>query len=211
MVRIALAREGLRAPAELNIASRIRQELGASVAPCTVLYVDDPAVLLEAVVFDRGAALLIPQPLVVTGDNRHTDVFVRSPELPWGAIPESVRDPLHGLHVRMTRAIESVADRQEAHVAVTFFRETTKSIRRNAMRVDTEQRIETTPVVETSAKPPPHFEGDRSDFLFQTVDELHGRHGTSPGAGHRVMNTVVALIGGALLFASLYAVILFLE
>ena len=101
MVRIALARHGLRAPAELDIASRIRQELGAGVAPCTVLYVDDPAVLLEAVVFDRGAALLIPQPLVVTGDNRHTDVFVRSPELPWGAIPESVQDPLHGLHVRI--------------------------------------------------------------------------------------------------------------
>ena len=123
MVRIALARHGLRAPVELDVASRIRQELGAGVAPCTVLYVDDPAVLLEAVVFDRGAGLLIPQPLVVTGDNRRTDVFVRSPELPWSDIPESVRDPLHGLQVRMTRAIESVADRQEAHSAVSFLRE----------------------------------------------------------------------------------------
>jgi hypothetical protein len=88
-----------------------------------VLYVDDPAVLLEAVVFNRGAALLIPQPLVVTGDNRHTEVFVRSPELPLGDIPESVRDPLLGLQVRMTRAIESIADRQEAHLAVTSARE----------------------------------------------------------------------------------------
>ena len=122
MVRIALARQGLRAPAELDIASRIRQEFGAGVAPCTVLYVDDPAVLLEAVVFFRGAALLIPQQLVVTGDNRHTDVFVRSPELPWCDIPEGIRDPLHGLQVRMTRAIESVADRAEAHLAVTSFR-----------------------------------------------------------------------------------------
>ncbi|MEO8594092.1 MAG: hypothetical protein ABI759_12290 [Candidatus Solibacter sp.] len=109
MVRIALARHGLRAPAELDIASRIRQELGASVAPCTVLYVDDPAVLLEAIVFNRGAALLIPQPLVVTGDNRHTNVFVHSPEMPLGGIPESIRDPLLGLQVRMTRAIESFA------------------------------------------------------------------------------------------------------
>jgi uncharacterized protein (DUF302 family) len=122
MVRIALARHGLRAPAELNIASRIRQELGASVAPCTVLYVDDPAVLLEAVVFDRSAALLIPQPLVVTGDNRHTNVFVRSPESSWGDIPESVREPLLELQVRMTEAIESIADRQEAHLDATSFR-----------------------------------------------------------------------------------------
>ena len=79
------------------------------------------------------------------------------------------------------------------------------------MTLDTEQRNETTPAVETSAKPPPYFEGDRSDRLFQTVDELHGRHGTARGRGHRVMHTVVALIGGALLFASLYAVILLLE
>ena len=50
MVRIALARQGLRAPAELDISARIRQELGAGVAPCIVLYVDDPVVLLEAVV-----------------------------------------------------------------------------------------------------------------------------------------------------------------
>jgi uncharacterized protein (DUF302 family) len=122
MVRIALARHGLRAPAELDVASRIRQELGASVARCTVLYVDDPSVLLEAIVFNRGAALLIPQPLVVTGDYRHTDVFVQSQELPSAGIPESVREPLLELQVRMTEAIESIADRQEAHLAVTSFR-----------------------------------------------------------------------------------------
>jgi uncharacterized protein (DUF302 family) len=119
MVRIALGWQGLRAPAELDVAARIRQELGAIVAPCTVLYVDDPAVLLEAVVFNRGAALLIPQPLVVTGDNRYTEVLVRSPELRSRDIPESVRDPLLGLQVRMTRAIESIAERQGADIAVS--------------------------------------------------------------------------------------------
>jgi uncharacterized protein (DUF302 family) len=119
MVRIALARQGLRAPAELDIAARIRQELGAGVAPCIVLYVDDPAVLLEAVVFNRGAALLIPQPIVVTGDNRQSEVLLRSAEMPAGAIPETVRDPLIGVQVRMTRAIESIAERQGAHLAIS--------------------------------------------------------------------------------------------
>jgi uncharacterized protein (DUF302 family) len=119
MVRIALAREGLRAPAELDITARIRQELGASVGPCIVLYVDDPAVLLEAVVFNRGAALLIPQPLVVTGDNRQAEVLLRSAEVPAEAIPETVRDPLIGVQVRMTRAIESIAERQGAHMAIS--------------------------------------------------------------------------------------------
>jgi uncharacterized protein (DUF302 family) len=119
MVRIALARQGLRAPAELDITARIRQELGAVVAPCIVLYVDDPAVLLEAVVFNRGAALLIPQPLVVTGDNRQAEVLLRSAEMPDEAIPETVHDPLIGVQVRMTRAIESIAERQGAHMAIS--------------------------------------------------------------------------------------------
>ncbi|HXR74586.1 MAG TPA: hypothetical protein VN737_01350 [Bryobacteraceae bacterium] len=117
MVRIALAREGLRAPAELDISARIRQELGAGVARCIVLYVDDPAVLLEAVVFNRGAALLIPQPLVVTGDNREAEVLLRSAEMPAGDIPESVRDPLIGVQVRMARAIESIAGQRQAEIA----------------------------------------------------------------------------------------------
>jgi uncharacterized protein (DUF302 family) len=120
MVRIALARQGLRAPAELDITARIRQELGAVVAPCIVLYVDDPAVLLEAVVFNRGAALLIPQPLVVTGDNRQAEVLLRSADMPVEAIPETVRDPLIGVQVRMMRAIESIAERQGAHMAISF-------------------------------------------------------------------------------------------
>ena len=118
MVRIALRREGLRAPAELDIAARIRQELGAGVARCVVLYVDDPAVLLEAVVFSRGAGLSIPQPLVITAANGFTEVLLRGLELPVSDIPESVREPLLGLQVRMTRAIESIAERQCVHAPI---------------------------------------------------------------------------------------------
>lgn len=119
MVRIALASQGLRAPIQLDITGRIRQELGAGVAPSIVLYVDSPAVLLEAVVFNRGAGLLIPQPLVVAGNNGHAEVFLRSPDLPAGDVPESVREPLRGLQVRMSRAIESIAAQQEVHQAAS--------------------------------------------------------------------------------------------
>jgi uncharacterized protein (DUF302 family) len=119
MVRIALARPGLRAPAELDVAARIRQELGAGVAPCMVLYIDDPVLLLEAVVFNRGAALQIPQPVVVTGGGRHSEVVVRNPELPAGDIPESIRNPLLGLQVRIARAIEGIAERQAVPLAVS--------------------------------------------------------------------------------------------
>ncbi len=117
-VRLALERQGLRAPSELDITARIRQQLGAGVAPCIVLYVDDPAVLLEAVIFHRGAALLIPQPLVITGDNRRAEVLMRSSEFLTGEVPETIRDPLFDLQRRMVRAIETVADRQGAHLSV---------------------------------------------------------------------------------------------
>lgn len=119
MVRNALARHGLRTPAELNIAARIKQELGAGVAPCVVLYVDDPAVLLEAVVFNRGAALLIPEPVVVTGGERETEVLLRSSESLAGVKQESVRGPLLDLHRRIFLALEGIAERHEAHLNVS--------------------------------------------------------------------------------------------
>ncbi|MBN9657563.1 MAG: hypothetical protein J0H49_05260 [Acidobacteria bacterium] len=117
MVRRALAQQGLRVPAELDVTTRIKQELGAGLAPCAVLYVDDPALLLEAVVFHRGAALLIPQPVVVSGDDRHTEVLVRGIEaLMEGGLPASLREPLLNLHARIVRAIQTIAEREGAHL-----------------------------------------------------------------------------------------------
>jgi len=120
MVRRALAQQGLRVPAELDVTMRIKQELGARLAPCVVLYVDDPALLLEAVVFHRGAALLIPLPLVVSGSDRHTEVLVRGVEaLMEGGLPASVREPLLNLHARIVQAMETIAEREVVHLIVS--------------------------------------------------------------------------------------------
>jgi uncharacterized protein (DUF302 family) len=113
-IRRALVRYGLRAAAELDIRARISQELGAVVAPCVVLYVDDPASLLEAAVFDRGAALLIPLPIVVTSQNGATDVLVRNAEWLKAATPEALRDPLDSIHSRLLRALESISERADS-------------------------------------------------------------------------------------------------
>jgi uncharacterized protein (DUF302 family) len=116
-VRKGFTQEGLRIPIELDVTSRIKQELGAGLAPCMVVYVDDPALLLEAVIFHRDAALAIPQPVVIAGHDRHTEVLVRSPEaLLAGGLPLSTRGPLLKLHGRIVRAMETVAEREEASV-----------------------------------------------------------------------------------------------
>jgi uncharacterized protein (DUF302 family) len=120
MVRRALSRQGLRVSAELDVSTRIKQELGAGLAPCVALYVDDPALLLEAIVFHRGAALLIPLPVVVSGNDRHTEVLVRSVEaLVEGGLPVSVREPLMNLHAQIVRALETIAEREGAHLTVS--------------------------------------------------------------------------------------------
>ncbi len=117
MVRRALEQQRLRVPAELNVTARIKQELGAGLAACVVLYVDDPVLLLEAVVFQRGAALLIPQPVVISETNHHTEVLMRSAEsLASEEAPAGLRDPLVNLHTRIVRAVESIAEREGAHL-----------------------------------------------------------------------------------------------
>ena len=121
MVRRALTQQGLQAPVELDITARIKKELGAGVAPCTVLFVDDPALLLEAIVFDRSAALANPQPVVVSGNGRNTEVLIRSSEsLLSGTLPARVHNPLIQLHERILRAMEMIAERNGTSLTANF-------------------------------------------------------------------------------------------
>jgi uncharacterized protein (DUF302 family) len=115
LVREALAEHGLLVAAELDVTSRIKQELGVGVAPCTVLFVDDPTLLLEGIVFHRGAPLWIPQRVAISGNERHTEVFVRSANsnsLVAGGLPASLLDPIVQLQERVVHTMESIAERE---------------------------------------------------------------------------------------------------
>lgn len=118
LVRRALSEHGLHTPAELDMALRINQELGARVAPFNVLFVDDPALLLEAILYHRSAALRIPQPVLVSAGHSHTEVLVRSTEslLPGG--PALTQDPLCRLQRRIIGALGTVAERQGAELLI---------------------------------------------------------------------------------------------
>ncbi|MDZ7640340.1 MAG: hypothetical protein U5J83_19140 [Bryobacterales bacterium] len=112
-VKQALSNDGLRVPAEMNLASHIREEFGATLSPSVVLYVDDPALLLEAVVFHRDAALLMPQPVVVSGTGSASEIVVCSAEaLRDMGLPQTVRDPVLELHSRIVRAMDSISERE---------------------------------------------------------------------------------------------------
>jgi hypothetical protein len=77
------------------------------------------------------------------------------------------------------------------------------------MTADTEQRIETP--AKTAAKPSPRAAEQTGYRLFQTMDELRTGHRGAWRTKERILHVAVALAGGALLFAALYAGILFLE
>jgi len=121
LVRRTLTQHGLRAPIELDVALRIKQELGAGVAPCTILYVDNPALLLEGIVSHRGAALGIPQPVVVSGNDLHTEVFIH------GANSHAMRDfpvtidrPFVELQAKIIEAMETIAEREGAPIVANY-------------------------------------------------------------------------------------------
>jgi uncharacterized protein (DUF302 family) len=119
LVREALGEQGLLVAAELDVTSRIKDRLGVAVAACTVLLVDDPTLLLEGIVFHRGAALWIPQRVVISGNERHTEVFVRganSDSLVAGGFPSSLLDPIAQLQERIVRTVKTIAEADDAAV-----------------------------------------------------------------------------------------------
>jgi len=121
LVRRTLTQHGLRAPVELDVALRIKQELGVGVAPCTILYVDNPALLLEGILFHRGAALGIPQPVVVSGNDRHTEVFIHGANSPARRdSPITVDRPFMELRAKIIGAMETIAEREEAPLLASY-------------------------------------------------------------------------------------------
>ena len=76
--------------------------------------------LLEAVVFNGGAGLLIPQPVVLCGRNHHTEAIVRNADRYSDEIPETVRDPVLALQLRIGRALKSIADRQDVELSAAL-------------------------------------------------------------------------------------------
>jgi hypothetical protein len=119
MVRRALREKGLRASAEVDVTARLRNEICANLAPCMVLFVDDPTILLQGMMFYHGAALYIPQPLVISGIGHRTEVHLRSEEASVSSgLPSTAQRAIVRVHDRMMNAIDAIGELEEANLKV---------------------------------------------------------------------------------------------
>lgn len=79
------------------------------------------------------------------------------------------------------------------------------------MTYSTDQRTDEESLRDVLAKPPPPIAEGREAPLFQTMDELHVRHGNVPAARDRLYLWGGGFLIGLIVFGALYLMILFLE
>jgi hypothetical protein len=108
-IREALLKGDLRVPLELDVATRIKTELGISLTPCRLLFVDCPVLLLEAATLDSATVARFPLHVAVTGLGHHTSVHLAGPS---GVSNAAAYSPVDKLQDRVLRALEKIATRQ---------------------------------------------------------------------------------------------------
>ena len=113
LIRCALAGEELEIAAELDMSGRIRKSLRVNMPPCRVLCVDCPMALLEALAFDRSAAVLLPLHLVVAGQDDLTLIHFLNPAAAlYSGLPVTARAAVSKLQASVALAVESISIRQ---------------------------------------------------------------------------------------------------
>ena len=107
-LREALTAAGLTISGEMDVADRIRRQLGLGFGPCRVLLVDSPYLLVEALALDRSAAALFPLHVVVFERGAATHVHWFNLAHMRHGLPAAAVAPLAKLQAQLTHALESV-------------------------------------------------------------------------------------------------------
>jgi uncharacterized protein (DUF302 family) len=119
IVRRALEKEGLEVSADCDLSARVRRAFRIQLPPCRVLYVDSPLALLEALVLDQTAAVVLPLHLVIEGQDGHTLVHMLHPASGLcSRLSAPAKASLSKLQAQVIQAIESVAARHSGVPAV---------------------------------------------------------------------------------------------
>ena len=117
-IRETLTRNDLNVATELDVAARVKRELNIGFAPCRILLVDSPLLMLESATVDCAACVLLPLHLVVSGRGPQTQVHWMTPAAIDGLrLPAGAALPLARLQGQVSRALERVAMRRDIYQA----------------------------------------------------------------------------------------------
>lgn len=111
----ALSNAGLTISGELDISKRMKQQLGLGFGPHTVLLVDSPYLLLEAVAVNSSAATVLPLHVVVLGRGATTRIYWNDPTAADSPLPVTLATPLRKLQRELVHALDQIALRQDSY------------------------------------------------------------------------------------------------
>jgi uncharacterized protein (DUF302 family) len=123
LIRSALLHEDLRISREFDVADIAHGQPGMNLAPCHILCVDSPLLLLEAMALDPSAAVFLPLDIVVFAGGPNTQVYwlnpasIQSKRLPVGAMLR-----LRALQARIMAAMERIPATAEHRVEMSHER-----------------------------------------------------------------------------------------
>ena len=109
-IRRVLTDAGLTIAADLGVRGRIWKAFGIDFPGCRFLLVDCPAMLLESLVYDRSAAVLIPLHIVIAEKNGGTVAHVLNPSAAlYDVLPVSARAATSRLVIAVRDLLESMS------------------------------------------------------------------------------------------------------
>jgi uncharacterized protein (DUF302 family) len=114
LIRSALLHEDLRISREFDVADIAGGQAGMNLAPCRIVCVDSPLLLLEAMALDPSAAVFVPVHIVISADGPNTQVYWLNPAGIQGKrLPVGAMLPLRALHARIAAAMEKIPVNEE--------------------------------------------------------------------------------------------------
>jgi uncharacterized protein (DUF302 family) len=119
LVRRLLVGAGLSVVQEFDVSGAPYFQLGIAARSCTILLVDTPVLLFEAIALDRAAAVFLPVHVVISGDRETSYVHWANPMASSNLRPPAPsKSALEDVCTRVTKALSELPQTPEALVPV---------------------------------------------------------------------------------------------
>jgi uncharacterized protein (DUF302 family) len=117
LIRRLLVSAGLSVVEEFDVSGAPYFQLGIAARSCTILLVDTPVLLFEAIALDRAAAVFVPVHVVISGDRDTSYVHWANPMASSNLRPPAPsKSALEDVCTRVTRALSGLHQTPEAVV-----------------------------------------------------------------------------------------------